>query len=875
MTEPVSSTFYDRNYGWILLIFVLSIPAVACGIYINEKSNNNNIKQWLPKDDLEETKTYKEFCRHFGTDEYAIVSWKGCTLDDPRLQRFAKLAREYRDEDDDKLFVKVQTGPELLAQLQQKPFGLSETLARKRLTSIVIGRDNKASAAIIELTVKGDDNRQAAVAALRNILEKQIKIPSDDIHMAGDAVTNAAVDVESQKAMNSLVIYSTLVALVCALLSLRSLKLVVVVFITAIFSSTLAESLVPALGGQMNLVLVVMPALIYVLSLSAGVHLVNYYRDAVREFGTAKAPLIAVKHAWLPCMLAAGTTAVGLASLSVSKIVPVKDFGTYSAIGIVASLIVLFLLLPAMLVFSQKFSWKKDGRNTTPSSALSRPHKFDSFVQFVARCVLKQHAVVAFVCLAILGFFGWGAIFINTSVKPARFFPEDHRLIADYHWLASPERFGNQIPLEIMLEFDRKRSPLTTLSQLQLVEEVEKELITSQSKYVTASISAVTFAPELDDTHYTRYVMNKRIADARGDYGKVHYYSYEDPNKQASSFPPSSPASDDTKNETAVEGTEVEPQVGKDIWRISTRLRPNDDDYDEVIAKIEQNVNGYLKRRGQLSVEKQKKATVQFEKVKEKIHANKLEEMSQCDGSDDPETCRRNVAEKYDIDRENLEKRFENAMRKAADDTKGVTVHYTGMVPLFHIAQRELLNGLFKSFLLAFLIIAVMMIFWFRSFAAGVVTMLPNVFPAAVIFGWMGWTDRIVDIGSMMTASVAMGIAVDDTVHFLTWFRRGMQENMTRREAVLYGYKRCALAMAQTTTIAGLGLLVFSFSSFQPVSQFGLLMFLLLAAALVGDLLFLPALLSGPAGKLFEPKSNASKPTSSKPVAMGKTLQPS
>ena len=92
MTESVSSTFYDRNYGWILLIFALSIPAVACGIYINEQSNNNNIKQWLPKDDLEETKIYDEFRRHFGTDEYAIVSWKGCTLDDPRLQRLCKIS---------------------------------------------------------------------------------------------------------------------------------------------------------------------------------------------------------------------------------------------------------------------------------------------------------------------------------------------------------------------------------------------------------------------------------------------------------------------------------------------------------------------------------------------------------------------------------------------------------------------------------------------------------------------------------------------------------------------------------------------------------------------------------------------------------------
>ena len=132
-------------------------------------------------------------------------------------------------------------------------------------------------------------------------------------------------------------------------------------------------------------------------------------------------------------------------------------------------------------------------------------------------------------------------------------------------------------------------------------------------------------------------------------------------------------------------------------------MGPNDDDYDEVIAKIEKNVNGYLKRRGQLSVEKRQKATEQFDNLKEKIRSKRSEEMSKCAGSDDPEACRQKVASKYDIARENLEKRFENVMRNAADDTKGVTVHYTGMVPLFHIAQRELLNGLFKSFLLAFL----------------------------------------------------------------------------------------------------------------------------------------------------------------------------
>jgi predicted RND superfamily exporter protein len=191
------------------------------------------------------------------------------------------------------------------------------------------------------------------------------------------------------------------------------------------------------------------------------------------------------------------------------------------------------------------------------------------------------------------------------------------------------------------------------------------------------------------------------------------------------------------------------------------------------------------------------------------------------------------------------------------DDTDGVSITYTGMVPLFHQAQNELLTSLFESFLLAFLLIWVLMIIWFRSISAGLLTMLPNVFPAAIIFGFMGWTGRIVDIGSMMTASVAMGIAVDDTVHYLTWFRRGLSEGKSRIDALLHAYRRCAIAMAQTTMIAGFGIVVFALSPFQPVAQFGLLMFVLLIAALVGDLVFLPAMLAGPAGRLFQPKEKA------------------
>jgi predicted RND superfamily exporter protein len=148
-------------------------------------------------------------------------------------------------------------------------------------------------------------------------------------------------------------------------------------------------------------------------------------------------------------------------------------------------------------------------------------------------------------------------------------------------------------------------------------------------------------------------------------------------------------------------------------------------------------------------------------------------------------------------------------------------------------------------------LIAIVMVVVLRSPAAGIAAMIPNVFPIIVVFGALGWLGIKVDIGIMMTASVALGVAVDDTIHFVWWFQHGISEGMDRKSAVAYAYDRCGTAMTQTTIIAGLGLAVFAASTFTPTQQFGILMITMLSAALVGDLLLLPALLAGPVGSFF------------------------
>jgi predicted RND superfamily exporter protein len=183
-----------------------------------------------------------------------------------------------------------------------------------------------------------------------------------------------------------------------------------------------------------------------------------------------------------------------------------------------------------------------------------------------------------------------------------------------------------------------------------------------------------------------------------------------------------------------------------------------------------------------------------------------------------------------------------------------ISAVYTGVMPLVHEIQRRLMSGLFRSFLSALGLITVVTMIVQRGVFAGLVVMAPNVFPMIVMFGLLGWLHTPVDIGSVMTASVALGMSIDGTLHFLTFFRRSLDQGRSRRRAVHDAYGRCAAAMAESSLVCGAGMLVFTFSSFVPGSRFAWIVSSLLALALVADLVVLPALLLGPLGKLFRPR---------------------
>jgi hypothetical protein len=189
-----------------------------------------------------------------------------------------------------------------------------------------------------------------------------------------------------------------------------------------------------------------------------------------------------------------------------------------------------------------------------------------------------------------------------------------------------------------------------------------------------------------------------------------------------------------------------------------------------------------------------------------------------------------------------------------------VAAVYTGVVPIVYKAQRMLLDSLVQSTFWSVITITPLLMWIARSFAAGTVAMLPNVLPIVMVFGGMGWLGVDVDVGSMMTASIALGVAVDDTIHYLNWFREELDRLGDRKKAILAAYKHCATPTLQAAVISGLGLSIFAFSTFTPTQRFGVLMLVILWLGAVAELIYFPALLAGPLGMAFKPRKKTSMP---------------
>ncbi len=174
---------------------------------------------------------------------------------------------------------------------------------------------------------------------------------------------------------------------------------------------------------------------------------------------------------------------------------------------------------------------------------------------------------------------------------------------------------------------------------------------------------------------------------------------------------------------------------------------------------------------------------------------------------------------------------------------QNVKVEFTGRDVLYTNMGNNITKGLVDSFSLAVFSIMIVMFLTFRSFKCAIVGLIVNVVPLLLTLGLMGIFHITLDMGTIMVADLGLGIAVDDTIHFLSHYRRQMRRGSTAKAAILEMFGELGTPLFLTTTVLVGSFMIFVFADFMPNFYFGVLISVLIVIGLLAELSLTPAML--------------------------------
>jgi diguanylate cyclase (GGDEF)-like protein len=175
--------------------------------------------------------------------------------------------------------------------------------------------------------------------------------------------------------------------------------------------------------------------------------------------------------------------------------------------------------------------------------------------------------------------------------------------------------------------------------------------------------------------------------------------------------------------------------------------------------------------------------------------------------------------------------------------SKDLVWDVTGLGITISVSSQLLTNGQIKSLSITMVLVFGIMFILFMSSKVGLISIVPNIFPIIINFGIMGWFGIELSMVTSLIASIAIGLAVDDTIHYLVRYNREFKKDLDDRRAIRDTLIHVGRPITFTTLTIGIGFSILLFSSFKPTAIFGVMMIITSLSALIGDLILLPSLI--------------------------------
>lgn len=738
---------YYRSRKSLILIVVLA--AVASLFTLPQLKIVFNFEQFFPTGD-KDLEFFQDFIREFETDDnFLLVALESepSVFDTAFLERVSEFTMACQDVP---YIISVQSlptlkvpglgpaGPRMAPVLNYS----NASLLRQdslRLTSderFVYNLINKEGTALV-VALKTTDGIQLeeSRAIIDAVKERLNDFGFKDYHLLGRAYFQAEISkLQLQEILVSTLISGILISIIMVLIfrrwrtiliALSSIGLALVIFL----------SILSVLGRELSIMAALYPILMLIVGTSDVIHIMTKYMDELMNGNNRKDALeITIRQIGMATLMTSVTTAVGFATLLSSRILPIREFGVNSAMGVlVAYLVMIFFTCPLMSLF------EKDQIAHKPNSKINW-HNF--LVWCYSRSKERARLIaVSFGIFVVLSVIGISRIHMNYDLQNN--LPRDTKITEDFIFFE--KEFAGFRPLEIagFIQGDYTIFDYPVVSAIARTENYirsKNEIQTSSS--VATLVKSVNQA--MDFTGSGKYIM---------------------PDSQR--YTQLKPMLDNLN----MPGTEALISTDRRKTRISARIK---DIGAENIKALSDTIDTWMAANIDTSII-----------------------------------------------------RFQQTGTGLILDKNSVFV------------RESLLQGLG----LAILIVSVLMGLLFRRLRYLFIAVIPNVVPLIFAAALIGFANIPLESGTAIVFAIIFGIAVDDTIHFMSKYKMAFDRYQDKEKALFISFTETGKAIIYTSIILFFGFLIMLFSKNEPSVIIGLLISVTLISAVIADLLLLPVII--------------------------------
>jgi predicted RND superfamily exporter protein len=710
---------------------------------------DSSIENLLPADDPD--KLYYDGAKAvFGDEEIAVI---GVFADDvfapPTLAKIAELSERLQRIDGVHDVVSLTT----VRGLEMSDLGLSTGRLMKRLPQTAAEaaafRARVFATPLYLKNVVSPDGRAAGISVvfdsmtdeefIRRGIEEQIRGAVAQLQGPERiAVTGIpTIKVNAARLMEGDVLrftpLSMLLVIVVLVLAFRTPRGVLIPLSTVVIGVVWTTGLMVMAGAAINMGTLVLNPLLIVIGIASGIHLVTqYYLELEPGRSQAEAVQHALDHVRMPIAIAATTTLIGFGTLIFTPIRAIREFGLYSVFGILATLLAVLTVAPALL------SLLPLPRAVSPSRHAGGGRLPDC-LQAIGGFAVSHRRAVLLVSLLVVGLSVWGILRIHVETDYIGFFHPESPIRTENDLVG--RRLAGTQPVYVVVDGNgpgavTRREALAAMADLQA--------------FIGGQPGVDTTMSVLDYLHLVRQVLG---------------------------------------GEAGVPLPETQSEI------------------DQILLLVDP-----VQLRAVLTAD----------------------------------ASRANIIVRTSLSRSADVGHFVQRVREFAAERfpHGLTVRPTGTVVLLNQSADALawgqVTGLWQELVALLALLALM----FLSIRVGVLALIPNVVPTIILFGIMGWSGISLNISTSMIAAIAIGIAIDDTIHLLSAFNSEIRRTGSQRQAIVNAMGSAGQAAFFISLALSAGFFIVCLSSFQPVRHFGLLSGVTMGIALLVELFLTPALVT-------------------------------